>query len=160
MRIHIGTIGKLKKGAEKVLSEEYFDRLKKTGPAAGITGIEIREYPESQAATASLRKADEAARLLSGCPDGAIIIALDEHGKSPDSKSFAKILEKLKDAGNRHIAIFIGGPDGHDATILSKATHKFAFGSMTWPHRLVRIMLAEQLYRSVTIMLNHPYHRE
>jgi 23S rRNA (pseudouridine1915-N3)-methyltransferase len=160
MRIHIGAIGKLKKGAEKALSEEYFDRLKKTGPGVGISGLDVKEYPESQAATPSLRKADEAARLLAGCPQGAVIIVLDEHGKDNDSKTFSSLIEKLKDNGTRHLAIFIGGPDGHDATILTKATHKFAFGSMTWPHRLVRIMLAEQLYRSVTIMLNHPYHRE
>ena len=84
---------------------------------------------------------------------------LDEYGSQLSSKELAKKIGRFKDDGVQNLAFLIGGPDGHGAEVLEKASLKLAFGSMTWPHRLVRIMLAEQVYRSVTILLNHPYHR-
>ena len=159
MRIHIGAIGRLKKGPEQALAKDYFDRVQKTGRTAGMTSIEVREYPESQAETAILRKTDEANRLLAGCPPQSILIVLDEHGSQLSSKELARQIGRFKDDGVQNLAFLIGGPDGHGVEVLEKASLKLAFGSMTWPHRLVRIMLAEQIYRSVTILLNHPYHR-
>jgi len=159
MRIHIGAIGRLKKSPEHALARDYFDRVAKTGRSAGISAVEVKEYPESQAATAILRKNDEAARLLAGCPPQSVIIVLDEHGSQLSSKDLAKQIGRLKDDGVQNLAFLIGGPDGHGCDVLDNAELKLAFGPMTWPHRLVRIMLAEQIYRSVTILLNHPYHR-
>ncbi len=159
MRIYIAAIGRLKKSPEHALADDYVSRVKKFGRTAGITAIEVKEYPESQAATAVLRKSDEAARLLAGCPPHCTLIILDEHGKQLSSKDLAGQIDRLKDDGVQDLAFLIGGPDGHDASLLDGAALKISFGRMTWPHRLVRIMLAEQIYRSVTILLNHPYHR-
>lgn len=159
MRIHIGAVGRLKKSPEHVLASEYIDRIAKTGKTAGITGIGVKEYPESQAATADLRKNNEAERLLAGCPPQSILIVLDEHGEAFSSKKLASQIGRLRDGGAQDLAFLIGGPDGHGASLLETATIKISLGAMTWPHRLVRIMLAEQIYRAVTILLNHPYHR-
>ena len=159
MQIHIGAIGRLKNGPEKQLASEYFDRIKKSGRSIGITGLEIKEYPESQLPTSDQRKAQEAEKLLSGCPAQSVLIVLDERGKDDSSEKFSTALAQLKDGGTQSVSFLIGGPDGHDPALLAKATRKMAFGQKTWPHRLVRIMLAEQLYRAITIMQNHPYHR-
>jgi len=159
MRIHIGAVGRLKKSPEHALANDYIDRVRKLGRTAGIVAVEVKEYPESQAATAILRKTDEASRLLAGCPPQSTIIVLDEFGRQLSSKKLADEMGRLKDDGVQDVAFLIGGPDGHGQQVLESARLKLAFGAMTWPHRLVRIMLAEQIYRSVTIMLNHPYHR-
>ncbi len=159
MKIHIGAIGRLKKGPEQTLADQYFERIEKTGRQAGITALKIAEYPESTAASADLRKADEAARLLASCPSNATILVLDEHGKDQTSAAFAQTIARFRDDGKQDLAFLIGGPDGHDHQLLKNCHVKIALGARTWPHRLVRIMLAEQIYRAVTIMLNHPYHR-
>lgn len=159
MRIHIGAVGRLKKSPEHALVNDYIDRVRKFGRTAGITNISVKDYPESQAATAQLRKNDEAERLLAGCPPQSTIMLLDEHGSVVSSKQLAQNLGRLRDDGIQDVAFLIGGPDGHAAGLLETAATKISFGRMTWPHRLVRIMLAEQIYRSVTILLNHPYHR-
>ena len=159
MHIHIGAIGKLKNGPEKQLAAEYFDRVKKSGRALGITGLDIKEYPESQNSTDVQRKSQEAEKLLAGCPPQSVLIVLDEFGKDDSSEDFSKLLVDLKDNGTQSVSFLIGGPDGHDPQLLAKATRKMAMGKKTWPHRLVRIMLAEQIYRAITIMANHPYHR-
>ncbi len=159
MHIHIGAVGRLKKSPEHVLADDYVGRVRKTGRPAGITGITVKEYAESQAATAQLRKSDEAQRLLAGCPPQSAIIVLDEHGAVMSSQQLAKHIGRLRDDGIQDVAFLIGGPDGHGAEVLDSAATKISFGAMTWPHRLVRIMLAEQIYRAITILLNHPYHR-
>ncbi len=159
MQIHIGAIGRLKNGPEKQLAAQYFDRVKKSGRAVGITGLDIKEYPESQNSTDVQRKAQEAEKLLAGCPPQSVLIVLDEFGKDDSSVEFSTMLAELKDGGTQSVSFLIGGPDGHDAQLLEKATRKMAMGKKTWPHRLVRIMLAEQIYRAITIMQNHPYHR-
>ena len=159
MRIHVGAIGRLKKSPEQALASDYIDRIAKLGKLAGITAIEVQEYPESPAATAQLRKKQEAARLLAGCSPQSVIIVLDQHGSDWSSEKLAGHIGRWRDDGIQDVAFLIGGPDGHGAGLLETAALKISFGQMTWPHRLVRIMLAEQLYRSVTILLNHPYHR-
>jgi len=159
MHIHIGAVGRLKKSPEQVLAQDYFERVNKVGRTAGITGLTVKEYPESQAATPRLRKNDEAERLLAGCLPQSVVIVLDEHGTGMSSQQLAKYIGRLRDDGVTDVAFLIGGPDGHGADALDAATTKISFGAMTWPHRLVRIMLAEQIYRAVTILLNHPYHR-
>ena len=159
MRIHVGAIGRLKKSPEHVLAAEYFDRIAKTGRSAGINAIDVKEYPESQASSSDLRKSDEAERLLAGCPPQSTLIVLDEHGENLSSKQLAREIGRWRDGGVQNLAFLIGGPDGHDGQLLAKAAKKISFGAATWPHRLVRIMLAEQIYRAVTILLNHPYHR-
>ena len=76
-----------------------------------------------------------------------------------DSEQFAEKLGGWRDSGRKSLIVAIGGPDGHDPALRAKADMLLAFGAMTWPHQLVRIMVAEQLYRAATILSGHPYHR-
>jgi 23S rRNA (pseudouridine1915-N3)-methyltransferase len=104
------------------------------------------------------RRREEAAALSAHRGDAALIL-LDERGRNPTSQEFAALIAALRDRGQRQLVLAIGGPDGHDATSRQAADHLLSFGAQTWPHQLVRILLAEQLYRAVTILSGHPYHR-
>ncbi len=97
--------------------------------------------------------------LWNAVPPRAFTIVLDEGGKPLSSETFARLLRHHIDAGTQDLAVLIGGPDGHAPATRDKAGLLLSFGPMTWPHRLVRVMLCEQIYRAVTIMVNHPYHR-
>lgn len=108
---------------------------------------------------AERRKEAEAELLLAAVPPNAALVALDEHGRDETSEAFASRLRTWRDEGRRTAAFLIGGPDGLAPRVLATATLSLAFGRMTWPHRLVRPMLAEQLYRATTILAGHPYHR-
>ena len=152
MKLHILAIGRLKTGPEKELAEDYLGRITVLGRKAGISKVNVVEAIESN-------RDQEAQWLLAKSPVGGFRIALDEHGTSLASEAFAQFLRKKIDAGMADISFCIGGPDGHGAELLAAADYKLCFGAMTWPHRLVRIMLAEQIYRAVTLMVNHPYHR-
>jgi 23S rRNA (pseudouridine1915-N3)-methyltransferase len=105
------------------------------------------------------RKEAEATLLLEAVPAGAAVVALDEHGRDATSADLARQLGLWRDGGRRSTAFLIGGPDGLAAAALTRADLRLAFGRLTWPHRLVRVMLAEQLYRATTILAGHPYHR-
>lgn len=159
MRITLFAVGRLKAGPENELSGRYLDRLAKAGSALGLDFARTIEVPESRAATADLRKKEEAAQLARILPDGAALVLLDERGKTPDSPGFADLLARLRDEGRRDLVVAIGGADGLDPDLHGKADAVISFGRMTWPHQLVRIMAAEQLYRAVTILSGHPYHR-
>lgn len=105
------------------------------------------------------RKRDETARLLSAVPANALVVATDERGRDLDSAAFARLLGDWRDEGQRDIAFLIGGADGLDDTARRRARLVLAFGRMTWPHELARVLLAEQIYRASTILAGHPYHR-
>ena len=159
MRLHIAAIGKLKTGPEKMLANDYAGRIEVFGSKAGVTALKISEFSESQNPNVKTRMEDEAKILWSSLPAGCITFVLDERGKSHSSEEFALLIRKHADQGANDLCFLIGGPDGHDASTRTKANHLIALGAMTWPHRLARIMLLEQIYRSLTIMMNHPYHR-
>jgi 23S rRNA (pseudouridine1915-N3)-methyltransferase len=159
MRIQVGAVGRLKPGPERKLADAYLERTIALGRNAGISPVGIAEIAESRAATADLRMADEAARLRAGLPDEAMTIALDGGGRDITSEEFAALIGRWRDGGTGTLGFFIGGPDGLAPDIKATAGCRLAFGRMTWPHRLARIMLLEQIYRSVTILVNHPYHR-
>lgn len=158
MKIAVGAIGHLKSGPEKELAADYEARIRALGRQAGITGIVVKEWSESRAANSTGRKSDEAAELWGIVSDGPVVI-LDERGKAKSSEDFAAWLEKQAGHGHRQTTFLIGGPDGHDAESRVKADLVLSFGPMTFPHRLARIMLLEQIYRALTILVNHPYHR-
>ena len=159
MRIHVGAVGRLKAGPERALAEAYRERTNALGRGAGIGPVSIAEIAESRAATPDLRLADEAARLGAGSPGEAVAVALDGAGRDIASEEFARLIGRWRDGGTGVLSFFIGGPDGLSPQIKDLAAERLAFGRMTWPHRLARIMLLEQIYRSVTILVNHPYHR-
>jgi 23S rRNA (pseudouridine1915-N3)-methyltransferase len=102
---------------------------------------------------------DEAARLAARLPDGAHVILLDARGKGMTSEDFSEMLGSLRDVGTRDLAFVIGGPDGLLSPPGKKAGRSLAFGPQTWPHLMVRVLLAEQVYRAITILAGHPYHR-
>jgi 23S rRNA (pseudouridine1915-N3)-methyltransferase len=155
LRLQVLAIGKLKAGPEKAIADEYQTRLEGLGRKAGITKLTVNDYAESQAQTAAQRMDDESKLLATK----ASTIALDERGKPLSSADFAKLLQHHLDQGTQDLAFLIGGPDGHAPQTRQTAGQLLSFGPMTWPHRLVRVMLFEQIYRAVTILVNHPYHR-
>jgi 23S rRNA (pseudouridine1915-N3)-methyltransferase len=159
MRIQIAAVGRLKAGPDRALVDRYVERASQAGRSLGLT-LSVREFTESRAARADERMAQEAATLLSALPDGAILVALDERGETPASTAFARRLGDWRDQGIRDLVFAIGGPDGHGDAIRKRADLKLAFGAMTWPHQIVRMLLAEQVYRAMTILSGHPYHRE
>ncbi len=158
MRVTIAAVGRMKAGPERELLDRYLDRAAKQGRALGVTKVEVREIPESRAARADDRKAEEAEALLAGVADTAWVIVLDETGTPRTSQAFADDLA-ARLAEGRDWAILIGGADGHGPAALARADLRLAFGAMTWPHQIVRILAAEQIYRATTILAGHPYHR-
>lgn len=159
MRIVIAAVGRLKDGPERQLFERYRDRLAAVGRGLGWGPIDVVEIPESRAADAASRRSDEAARLLAKAGDAGNIIALDENGRELTSEGFAAQLQQRRESGLSSLAFLIGGPDGHGPAALARADLKLSLGKMTLPHMLVRVILAEQLYRAATILTGHPYHR-
>lgn len=159
MRISLFAVGRLKAGPEKDLASRYLDRFAKAGPAIGLELVRVTEVPESKASNPETRKREEAAALEKALPDGALLLLLDERGKSLDSEAFADTLGRFRDSGKRDLMVAVGGADGLDPALYARADMVLNLGSMTWPHQLVRILIAEQLYRAVTILSGHPYHR-
>lgn len=159
MRFTLACVGRVKAGADKDLADRYMDRARKSGRGLGISSLTLTELAESRAQRPEDRKADEAGRLLDGISSGARLVILDENGKNLTSPAFARQIELWKDAGVPDVVFAIGGADGHGARVLERADLKLALGAMTWPHQIARILLAEQIYRAITILSGHPYHR-
>jgi 23S rRNA (pseudouridine1915-N3)-methyltransferase len=159
MRLTIGAIGRLKAGPERELVARYVERTGQIGRGLGLAAPEIVELDESRARRPEDRRRDEAAALTAALGDRHMIYALDAGGASPSSEAFAAEVGRLRDEGAGGIAFVIGGADGLAPEFLSAAARRIAFGAMTWPHQIVRILLAEQLYRAATILAGHPYHR-
>lgn len=159
MRLTIAAIGRLKDGAERVLVDRYVERLA-TGKSVGLGPMREIELPEGRQTAAAGRRSDEAQRLLAQTEAADVVVALDESGRTLSSAQFAGWLGRARDDGHRHAAFLIGGPDGHGAAVAERAKLRLSLGPMTLPHGLARAVLAEQLYRAVTILSGHPYHRE
>ncbi len=159
MRLIVAAIGRLKAGPERELAERFRDRVAKAGRAVGLRDIEIIEIRESKAADTARRVLEESIALANIIPERAVVVALDEIGENLDSGSFTGVLRSWRDAGRPAAVFCIGGADGLSEDVRRRADLKLAFGAATGPHQRVRIMLLEQLYRAVTILAGHPYHR-
>ena len=159
MRIAVHAVGRMKAGPEKELAGRYMARLARSRPPRGREFGGVAETTESRARDAEARKREEGQRLRALAAEGAEIILLDERGRNLSSQAFADRIAALRDSGKRSLVIAIGGADGHDAALHEIAGLAISFGAATWPHQMVRIMLAEQLYRAATILGGHPYHR-
>ena len=159
MRIVVGAVGRLKDSGERALFERYWERLRSTGRAVGVTDLRHVELAEGREASAGLRQASEAQRLLQACGDDAWIVALDERGKAQSSAAFAAQVRTWRDGGCKTMAFLIGGADGHGAPVIEASRLKLSLSAMTLPHGLARVLLAEQIYRATTILSGHPYHR-
>jgi 23S rRNA (pseudouridine1915-N3)-methyltransferase len=159
MRLTLVCVGKLKAGPESLLFERYFKRLAAGARGAGFAGVEVREIKESRARRPEDRQAEEGAAILAAVPQGGALVLLDERGPSATSEELAADIGQSRDASRAAYTVAIGGPDGLDPSLAAAAHRIVSFGSMTWPHQLVRVMAAEQLYRAMTILAGHPYHR-
>ncbi|MFT6556675.1 23S rRNA (pseudouridine(1915)-N(3))-methyltransferase RlmH [Sneathiella sp.] len=151
MRLTIASVGKFRGGPLQDLYAEYSGRLP--------WQITLKEVEEKKPLKGDQLKSREAELLLKAIPKGATLIALHEYGKEHGSVEFSQLLGRLIDDGVQDIAFLIGGADGHCPSLLQQADHKLSLGKMTWPHLMVRGLLAEQLYRAHSILTNHPYHR-
>ncbi len=160
MNIGIIAIGRLKRGLEGELFERYQTRAQNIGRQIGFSGFEVSEIVESRGGSKILRQKEEAKNINAQIAQNSIIIALDENGQNINSQKFASMLANFRDEGNKNLHFIIGGADGIDRDLRAKANKILAFSALTWPHQLVRIMLMEQIYRAMTILTNHPYHRE
>jgi 23S rRNA (pseudouridine1915-N3)-methyltransferase len=142
MNISLLAVGRLKEDYFKQAQAEYLKRLR---PYCKLTVAE--------------KKTDSA--LLAAVPERAVLYALDERGEQLDSKGWAAIFDKHEQFGaGAPLAFAIGGPDGHDEDLRKRANHLIAFGRATMAHRLVRLVLLEQIYRGYRILRGQPYHRE
>src|SRR5438270_484412 len=159
MRIVVAAVGKLKRGPEQELAERYRERAVKSGRGIGLRALDVIEIADSRARDAQRRMMEESIALANLIPKDAATVLLDPSGESLDSSAFAKRLRGWNDGG-RDVAFVIGGPDGLGPTLSKQADLRLAFGTLTWPHQFVRIMLLEQIYRAVTILSGHPYHRD
>src|ERR1700741_5359981 len=152
MRLLVVSIGRLKQGPERELAERYRERFEDVGRKLGFRGLEIHEIPESRARDAATRIAEEAAAISAAIPQKSVLVALDERGDNIDSAAFARHLGRWRDEAGANTIFVIGGADGLSPDLRRKAKLVIAFGSATWPHQMVRVMLLEQVYRAATIL--------
>lgn len=154
MKLAIAAIGKPGRGPEAALADEYARRATLSGRPLGLGPLELIDLEPKKPG-----KAPEAELLLAAA-EGAHLIACDERGRTYSSRAFADHVAALRDQGERRLVFVIGGADGLDESVRRAARSTLAFGPQTWPHALARAMLAEQIYRAVTILAGSPYHRD
>lgn len=158
MRVTILAVGRLRAGPERDLIDDYAGRASASGKSLGLGPVSEREVEAPGGSDA------EAEKVLSQIPKGALCVLLDEHGEQLRTRVLAERIGKWRDGGQRDLVFLIGGADGHGAAIRQAAKDgrwpKIAFGPQTWPHRLARVMLAEQIYRAFSILAGSPYHRD
>jgi 23S rRNA (pseudouridine1915-N3)-methyltransferase len=152
LRLLIAAVGRVKSGPLADLQSEYLKRL---SGSIGITEVE-----ERRTLSPAERKAREAELLLAALPEDALIVALDERGKTLASAAFAERVQRWRAEGVKTLAFVIGGAEGLAQPVVQRANLSLSLGAMTWPHLLARILLLEQLYRAQQIDAGHPYHRE
>lgn len=155
MRLHLCAVGRLRAGPERDMVDDYLSRLDRTGRPLGLGPVSEHEVEDKK----NLGMAAEAVLLSKVVPEGAALCVLDERGKTLSSPEFAATLAAWRDAGRQDAAFVIGGADGIDPALRARADLAVSLGRMVWPHMLVRVMLAEQLYRAATILAGSPYHR-
>jgi 23S rRNA (pseudouridine1915-N3)-methyltransferase len=154
MRLTICAVGRLRSGPERALVDDYLDRFNRAGRALGFGPVSLTEVEDKRGGG----MAAEAALLARAIPEDALTCVLDERGDVLTSPAFATRLAGWRDKG-RSVAFVIGGADGIDPALRAQADSALSLGAMVWPHMLVRVMLAEQLYRAAAILAGSPYHR-
>lgn len=154
MKITLIAVGRMKKGPERELVDDYVNRAKVLGRQLGVRDVLEIEVDGGG------RQDAEGEALLAKIPDGGHVMLFDERGKDWASIDFSDRLNTLKDQGTPNLVFLIGGADGFTDTIKSDYADKIRLGSLTWPHKLVRVLAAEQIYRALSLMAGTPYHRE
>lgn len=159
MRLSVVAIGRLRGGPESSLIEDYSTRVRSVGRPLGVSSFEIREMEAPKGLSGAKRQERESALLSQSAGLQSKRVVLDERGKNLSSAGFAGQIAHWRDEGAAEITFMIGGADGHHASLAASADLVVAFGKATFPHMLVRTMLVEQIYRAMTILSGHPYHR-
>ena len=152
MRVTIAAVGRDRKSLFRDLYETYAERLR--------WRIILREVEARSNRGGEVQCREEGERLLAAVPQGALVIALDENGKTLTSLGLANWISRGMDDGMGDLALVIGGANGLDDDVLARAHLTLSLGRLTWPHLLVRGLVAEQLYRVQQIIAGHPYHRD
>ncbi len=142
-------VGRIGRGPEAELFARYNARLR--------PGFSVREIADGTGSPVEIKRR-EALAILAAIPAGALAVALDLGGKVPDSESFSAQCTQWRESG-KPLCFVIGGAEGLDASVIARADRILSLGALTWPHLLVRVMLAEQLFRAQAIAAGHPYHR-
>ncbi|GGO35699.1 ribosomal RNA large subunit methyltransferase H [Gemmobacter aquaticus] len=155
MRVHLCAVGRLRAGPERDLIDDYRTRFDRTGRALALGPFSEHEVEDKKGGGMEA----EAELLARALPAGAVLVTLDERGRVLSSPEFADQLAKWRDGGRQDVAFVIGGADGIAPSLRARADFSISFGRMVWPHMLVRVMLAEQLYRAASILAGAPYHR-
>ena len=155
MFIRIVAVGRLKASAEKIILDDYIQRFNKLGRKVGFSPIDHKEL-DNRGKGGKLREAD---LILRATQNNKIIITLDERGQQLSSLDFATMLALYRDSGDKTLAFVIGGADGLHKSVTNSCSRSLSLGKMVWPHIMVRIMLAEQLFRAVSVLTGTPYHR-
>ncbi len=153
MHVTLISVGKLKKGPEKELVDDYVSRFNKSGPGIGLRSLKLVDLSSGGGLEA------EGKLILNAVPAGAVTIRLDEHGPAWPSVKLANQMAKLRDAGTTELCFLIGGAEGYSDAVREAFPQTLALGPQTWPHRMVKAMIAEQLYRSVSLLAGLPYHK-
>lgn len=153
MHISIISVGKLKSGPEKDLVDDYVGRFNKAGPGIGLRSLKLVELASGGSLTS------EGERTLAAIPSGAQCIRLDEYGPQLSSVKFSNRIARLRDDGQSQLCFIIGGAEGYSDAVRKACPQTLAFGPQTWPHRLVKVMITEQLYRAVSLQAGLPYHK-
>ncbi|HEY8126688.1 MAG TPA: 23S rRNA (pseudouridine(1915)-N(3))-methyltransferase RlmH [Methylocystis sp.] len=159
MKLGLICVGRLKAGPERELFGRYAERIRALR-RLGLEGLELKEIDESKAVAPAERTSREARELLAALPAESRLAAFDERGRVETSAGFAQFIASERDRGCRALWFTIGGAEGLDESVRARSTAVFSFGAMTLPHQLARILAAEQIYRAMTILSGHPYHRE
>ena len=155
MRLHIVAVGRLRSGPQAILADDYRARAARLGAGLGLAPIEITEIDERKA-TSPVRASP---LILAALGKDEHFWMFDERGENLTSPQFANAIAAERDQGRAKLSFVIGGADGLEPLLYARASRKIAFGSMVWPHLLVRIMVLEQIYRAVSILSALPYHR-
>lgn len=155
MKIHLIAVGTRMPAWVETAFADYAARLPRE---CSLQLTEIAPGQRGKNADIARAKRDEGEKILKAIPRGAYIIALDEHGEALPSTSWSDALKSWMQRGD-DVCLLVGGPDGHAPEVLDRAHRKWALSKLTLPHALVRVLVAEQLYRAWSLLSNHPYHR-
>lgn len=159
MQILLIAVGRMKQGPEREMLKRYIERAQALCRSLGLSAVEVREIEESRARDAVGRRREEAKAIEMLLKPGCWLGVLDERGRSLTSEAFAGTVGRIRDDGAPAFALVIGGPDGLADELRARCDLCLAYGAATFPHQLVRILAAEQIYRALTILAGHPYHR-
>ena len=158
MKLKVISVGQLKNNPILEIQRDYESRILSLSKSVGIKNLEIKELPISKKSSIKERQKEEAKIISQHIKQDNLNVFLDGKGENINSVDISQIISKSS-FDDKDLVFFIGGPDGFDEKIIKVANKIISFGRVTWPHKLIRIMLLEQLYRGVTILNNHPYHR-